>query len=37
MTDKPGGKAIKRNPALKPFEVLVGEWEQNLSLIFTKL
>jgi hypothetical protein len=27
MTEKPGGKAIKRNPALKPFEVLLGEWQ----------
>jgi hypothetical protein len=26
MTEKPGGKAIKRNPALKPFEALIGEW-----------
>jgi hypothetical protein len=27
MTDKTVSKAIKRNPALKPFEVLVGEWQ----------
>jgi hypothetical protein len=27
MTEKPGSKAIKRNPALGPFEVLVGEWQ----------
>jgi hypothetical protein len=27
MSDKLGGKAIKRNRALEPFEVLVGEWQ----------
>lgn len=27
MTDNIGGKAIKPNPALKPFEVLIGEWQ----------
>lgn len=27
MTDKIGSKAVKPNPALKPFEVLVGEWQ----------
>src|SRR5215212_9741295 len=27
MTDKIGSKAFKRNPALKPFESLVGEWQ----------
>lgn len=27
MADKIGGKAIKPNPALKPFEVLLGEWQ----------
>jgi hypothetical protein len=26
MSEKIGGKAMKRNPALEPFEVLVGEW-----------
>lgn len=26
MTDKIGSKALKPNPALKPFESLVGEW-----------
>jgi len=26
MTDKPGAKALKPNPALKLFEPLVGEW-----------
>jgi hypothetical protein len=27
MADKIGSKAIMHNPALKPFEVLVGEWK----------
>jgi hypothetical protein len=27
MADKIGAKAIMPNPALKPFEVLVGEWK----------
>jgi hypothetical protein len=27
VADKIGGKAIKPNPALKPFEFLVGEWK----------
>jgi hypothetical protein len=27
MADVIGSKAIKRNPALKPFELLVGEWQ----------
>jgi hypothetical protein len=27
MTDKIGSKANKPNPALKPFETLVGEWQ----------
>jgi hypothetical protein len=27
MTDKPGGKAIRPNPALKPLEALIGEWK----------
>jgi hypothetical protein len=27
MTDSTGNKAIQPNPALKPFEFLVGEWE----------
>lgn len=27
MTDKIGAKAIRSNPALKPFEFLVGEWQ----------
>jgi len=27
MTDKIGSKAIEPNPALKPFEALIGEWQ----------
>lgn len=27
MTEKIGGKALRPNPALKPFEPLVGEWQ----------
>lgn len=31
MNYKIGAKAVKPNPALKPFEVLIGEWRTNGS------